>query len=591
MCIPYFFREFLDEIESSIENNINLDIKMEVDKLVSFCFSKNFIPYLSCEFQSKNPFQFVISLFECKEQFFSMKLLFPFLEELKKRKFDIYDIMKNIGTSDVSNFMNNDNDDLGEFMKKLSDVNDTNNYKNTQAKKPDTSRVVNLFGLYSIIFKFVFKDDLKKFDANQTEDKINENFKNYFNSIFELIKEDLQLIFDNLYALNSLYYNNNIYQSIIFLLNYARYKQEISLIDSKNNNILSKYYNETPFNLKFDKIIWIIYEKNKDNKFETLQGEIEKEALYYDYYAKINEYNNKNIIAINNNIYESLFYKHIIRIIKIDYNLVKEYNISIERIQSDIKSIIDLCPYKDKNIKTYCQFDNKIINLDNSYDIFLNELKNKNIIDKEKKIKIINNKINENIKVSNEIINQNQIKSNDNIESNNLEELKSQLNKERNDNKKLNEKIKLLEKELKEEKNKNILNEKHITDLKNQLDNEIKKNNDFIADLEQKKLSQKKYEKETKESFLDIIMEKDKEIKELKLKLSRFPFILEQGEKIMSIIFQSSVQSIHSAVICKNTDKLSKIEGLLCEKNPKFTETENFFFLNGTKMFKNKTLE
>ena len=468
LIIPYFFREFFDEIESSIENNINLDIKMEVDKLVSFCFSKNFIPYLSCEFQSKNPFQFVISLFECKEQFFSMKLLFPFLEELKKRKFDIYDIMKNIGTSDVSNFMNNDNDDLGEFMKKLSDVNDTNNYKNTQAKKPDTSRVVNLFGLYSIIFKFVFKDDLKKFDANQTEDKINENFKNYFNSIFELIKEDLQLIFDNLYALNSLYYNNNIYQSIIFLLNYARYKQEISLIDSKNNNILSKYYNETPFNLKFDKIIWIIYEKNKDNKFETLQGEIEKEALYYDYYAKINEYNNKNIIAINNNIYESLFYKHIIRIIKIDYNLVKEYNISIERIKSDIKSIIDLCPYKNKNIKTYCQFDNKIINLDNSYDIFLNELKNKNIIDKEKKIKIINNKINENIKVSNEIINQNQIKSDDNIESNNLEELKSQLNKERNDNKKLNEKIKLLEKELKEEKNKNILNEKHITDLKNQ---------------------------------------------------------------------------------------------------------------------------
>ena len=465
MFIPYFFREFLDEIESSIENNINLDIKMEVDKLVSFCFSKNFIPYLSCEFQSKKPFHIVISLFECKEQFFSMKLLFPFLEELKKRKFDIYDIMKNIGNSDVSNYINNNNDDLNKDMKKF---NDPNSYTNIQAKKPDTSRVVNLFGLYSIIFKFVFKDDLKKFDANQTEDKINKNFKNYFNSIFELIKEDLQLIFDNLYALNSLYYNNNIYQSIIFLLNYTRYKQEISLIDSKNNNILSKYYNETPFNLKFDKIIWIIYEKNKDNKFETLQGEIEKEALYYDYYAKINEYNNKNIIAINNNIYESLFYKHIIRIIKIDCDLVKEYNISIERIQSDIKSIIDLCPYKDKNIKTYCQFDNKIINLDNSYDIFLNELKNKNIIDKEKKIKIINNKINENIKVSNEIINQNQIKSNDNIESNNLEELKSQLNKERNDNKKLNEKIKLLEKELKEEKNKNILNEKHITDLKNQ---------------------------------------------------------------------------------------------------------------------------
>ena len=133
--------------------------------------------------------------------------------------------------------------------------------------------------------------------------------------------------------------------------------------------------------------------------------------------------------------------------------------------------------------------------------------------------------------------------------------------------------------------------QKQINDLKEQLDNEIKKYNDFMKDLEEKKLSQKKYEKETKESFLEIIMEKDKEIKELKLKLSRFPFVLEEGEKLMTIIFQSSDQSMHSAIICKNTDKFSKIEGLLCEKYPKFTETENFFYLHGTKMFKNKTLE
>ena len=376
--IPCFFRDFIDEIESSIENNINLDIKKEVDKLISFCFSDNFIPYFLCENNSKRPFQFVINLFECKEKFFSMKLIFPFFEELKKRKFDIYNIMINIKNNDdgkniISDYIKNNNDDLNNYLIKF---NDQNNYKNIHAKEAEISQAENLSRLYFIIFYFVFKDNFKKLETNITENEVNKHFQNKLNSIFELKKEDLQLIFDNLYALNSLFYNNNIYQSIIFLLNYTRYKQEISLIEPNNNNILSKYFYETPFNLKFDKIIWIIYEKNKDSKFEILEGKItEKETLYYDYYAKISEYNDKVIIGINNNIYESLFYKHIIRILKIDYNLFKEYNISIEKIKSDIKSIIDLCPYKNININTYCRIDNKIINLDNSYDIFLSELK------------------------------------------------------------------------------------------------------------------------------------------------------------------------------------------------------------------------
>ena len=86
-------------------------------------------------------------------------------------------------------------------------------------------------------------------------------------------------------------------------------------------------------------------------------------------------------------------------------------------------------------------------------------------------------------------------------------------------------------------------------------------------------------------------MVKDKEIRELKLKLSRYPFTLEEGEKLISIIFQSSDQSLHSSIICKNTDKFHKVEEIICEKNPKFIDTENFFYLNGTKINRNKTIE
>ena len=153
------------------------------------------------------------------------------------------------------------------------------------------------------------------------------------------------------------------------------------------------------------------------------------------------------------------------------------------------------------------------------------------------------------------------------------------------------EKISKLEKKLKEEKSKNLLAENKIKDLQKNLESQIKKLKDFQKDLDNKKLLNKNLEKESKESFIDTIMAKDKEIRELKLKLSRYPFTLEEGEKLISIIFQSSDQSLHSSIICKNTDKFHKVEEIICEKNPKFIDTENFFYLNGTKINRNKTIE
>ena len=86
-------------------------------------------------------------------------------------------------------------------------------------------------------------------------------------------------------------------------------------------------------------------------------------------------------------------------------------------------------------------------------------------------------------------------------------------------------------------------------------------------------------------------MEKDNEIKELKLKLSRYPFELKEGEKLMTVIITSNDQSIHNSIICKNTDKFNKVENRLYELFPEYSETENYFVVNGNKINKYKTLD
>jgi hypothetical protein len=130
--------------------------------------------------------------------------------------------------------------------------------------------------------------------------------------------------------------------------------------------------------------------------------------------------------------------------------------------------------------------------------------------------------------------------------------------------------------------------EKLLMNLKNELNDKMNleqnlKEKEKPIDLELKN--------ESKELFLDTMMEKDKEIKELKLKLSRYPFELKEGEKIMSIIFTSVDQKVCHSIICKNKEKFNIIENKFYEAYPDYLETENFFTLNGKKVNKYKTLD
>ena len=160
-------------------------------------------------------------------------------------------------------------------------------------------------------------------------------------------------------------------------------------------------------------------------------------------------------------------------------------------------------------------------------------------------------------------------------------ELMQQLNNEKNKNEKLNKKISELENEIKNEKSKNKDLEEEIKQLRKKINNlklESENNRKFLENLDIK-------------DYCKIILEKDKEINELKNKLSRFPFILNEGEKLISVNFQSLNESLSYIVICKNTDIFNTIEKKLYEEYPEYLESENYFEIKGKKINKYKSLE
>ena len=74
-------------------------------------------------------------------------------------------------------------------------------------------------------------------------------------------------------------------------------------------------------------------------------------------------------------------------------------------------------------------------------------------------------------------------------------------------------------------------------------------------------------------------------------KMKRFPFELNENEKLISIIFTNSAREFHYSIICKNTDIFSTLEAKLYEKFPQYGETANYFIVNGNNVISHKTLE
>ena len=188
---------------------------------------------------------------------------------------------------------------------------------------------------------------------------------------------------------------------------------------------------------------------------------------------------------------------------------------------------------------------------------------------------------------------------------NNKPIIKNENKKSKNEISKDNE-IERLKRELKEEKEKNKNLENIINELRTKnkndtqkLKNEIKS---YVEKIEKLSLENKNLKDKMKgqgvQNNTDEIVRLYKKIEslneiidDLNAKLKRYPFILERGEKIMSIVFTSVNQKINYSMICKNTDTINKLESELYKEYPKLAETNYYFICNGTKVNKFKKFE
>lgn len=87
------------------------------------------------------------------------------------------------------------------------------------------------------------------------------------------------------------------------------------------------------------------------------------------------------------------------------------------------------------------------------------------------------------------------------------------------------------------------------------------------------------------------LMEKDKEIRKLKRLKEALPFELKEGEKLLTVIFQSLDQKVHYSLICKDSEKFNLVENRLYEVYPQYEERDNCFYVNGNKIKRGKTLK
>ena len=544
----YIIKNFYDGIESSLNNNTDLNLKNLVKQLSYFCQSEKFYIYFIGELKDEkeiHPFLDFLTIYEAKENYLSLKIFFLLLEELKIQNFDkqIIEIYKQYETAQKNLYkaydlyFNKHKNSLIEFIdnpKAIKDSKFTKMFATLLTEKiSESEHYKKLWNLYKL---FLFYDILYK---TKNEGKKDNNllytiFKDIKHISFD--KNEIINIVNILIQINGLNHIKNTYQIFIYLLNLIKNEKQL-YPNIKIDNQFFKNLGD-PFELK-ERIIWTLYEENS-NKIKILNGKMtEREKFNLDIFDFISQINTKiNIDGIKGSLFESIFYNKTIFVIEIDH---KKNITNLERIQNDIKLLKDSCPLGYNNLDTYAKIENKIINLDNSYDLFIQELKNKKIIEEDIKIDT-KNKIYEN-------------KIDNNIRNKELEELRLQLTNEKEKNKILEEKNKKYERDLKERG----IN-KGEEQLRKELDNEIKKYNNLKKQIEEEKALRMTYGKETKESFIETIIEKDKKIRELELKISRFPFILEEGEVLMSIIFISSDQNLHYSIICKNTNNFIKLK-------------------------------
>ena len=179
------------------------------------------------------------------------------------------------------------------------------------------------------------------------------------------------------------------------------------------------------------------------------------------------------------------------------------------------------------------------------------------------------------------------------ISDNNLiNNLRRELEEEKKKNKILQDTINKLNNtinQLKQEHNTDI--QKYKKELKVYIDrNEILNNQIKKLSLDNTNLKEE-IEKVNIQNKSDEIIRLYKKIEELNEQIKRYPFILEEGEKILSVIFTSVSQKVNYSMVCKNTDSIYKLEGELYNTFPELAQTNNYFSCKGTVVNRFKKFE
>ena len=126
--------------------------------------------------------------------------------------------------------------------------------------------------------------------------------------------------------------------------------------------------------------------------------------------------------------------------------------------------------------------------------------------------------------------------------------------------------------------------------LKNENENLKKKLDDsnVIKDEEIKKLNEKcKILSEEKAKINENLTSK---LIRISTEPTNYGELLD-GEKLIAINFISVDQNINYSIICKNKTNFNEIENNLYKKYPEYSENDNFFMFNGSKINRWKTLE
>ena len=368
---------------------------------------------------------------------------------------------------------------------------------------------------------------------------------------------------------------NQQYPNLFISVDFEIISKEMVKLFEKDNNILIE--------TKFTKCIigknYIIINFPKDeniNKYITIIGKL-YDSIFKTEYILLYEHANERDEHIEKNKYNL---NTILNYANHDNLFIPIIDKTINNNEEVICQILKYNYNPNNNNIIYKSINNNIGN-NNGFILYKNMNRNKHNFNKD--LKIVSN-----------LNNINYLQKNDekNLLINEINNLKNKLKNKINKNKKLSEEIELLKSNLKEMKNKYINIEKKADNLKIELENEVKK----YKELEEKTNKELKHynliKKGSKDSLFNALLNKDKEIEELKLKLSRYPFELKDGEKLMTINFKSLDQKLECySIICKESDLFCNVEKELYENNKDYYETVNYFTVNGNKIMNLKSLK